>query len=838
MSDKQKPPQSNLSELVRQDQDALALTHSLWAPPNILCLRAAAKRLAELMKLLPTEFEALCAKGLPSQSQVSNWVIRLERRLQGTTNPSALDQAIVISPVEALTRPSGQQVRHPLSRYAMSEFSIYSLLLITPPLDDVGRAGFDRIAAWAVLFGITEHLNYSQDEYLQFAQTFHAYTTGRLAGKTWHKVAPFLLSKQSRLDGARRAIATLQQSATLSPSIARAEHATSLAEVIKVIEKTIGTLPLQEDGKPSRQAGQIAALITLLNNRALREYSTEPTEPGRPDAGGIDTPPVVRPPAIPPTVPTEKRDGTYYELEPLFIDAEEPEDADVSTPLYYTDDDGWDDDGWEDDLPEEELLGQPSVEIALVERPDQLEPGTLQVWSQNKLDFARRLAEHQPYGLDYVCMDTRQALVTTLCRLRTDEQDELSRIAASLILASVVTGRRISNLLNGILAQDNLDELTDDHLIILDPATNNLLLRLNKPELQQAPAKSSIPTGEWIAVPDHFGLCADLRALSLTEQVSLSHTINGILSPLLTQHQIKPAQLSQLLPRTMLELEGSFCTASLLTDWSAGNIAVNRYYLTPAATSLAGRYVKALESMLDLSDLSVPSQHHAYVGHPNTPPVSEIQRVVHALDLTLPGAQRQVRHNHITVQTVIMLSLAIGLRATINIQPGGIQLLDKNIAHLAEKGFTRLVCLPALLAEQLIAYEQHLSLLREVWKKQHGIDTPHDNLFFVFDEAGAPRPFYPRKLPHYLQMLGVESDLEVRGLRRLVFTWLYEHGEFGRSVDHFISHAVNGSQGFVLYSGVQIGDLRHIANFINEKLIAMDWPIAAGINHRHVAFRR
>lgn len=837
MSDQEKP-KSHLSQVIRSHPDALALTHSLWAPPTALCLRAAARRLAELMRLLPQEFAVLQrSKGLPTHNQIINWVMWLESGLRGVSTPNALAQALAISPAAALERPSGQQVRHPLSGYGMSEFSIYSLLLITPPSNDIGRAGFDRIVAWTTLYGIAEHLSYSQDEYLHFAESFHDYKTGGLAGKAWHEVAPFQLSKQGRLDGARRGIAALQQSATLSPVIARAEHARSIDDIIRVIEHIIGKLPIEPDGKLGRQAAQIAALLTLLNDRPLREYNTAPTEPIGPSSGGVDEPPSSPPPARPkPTAPLEERDGTYYELETLFLEAEAPTDTDISIPLYYTDD--GDDDDWDDDLPEEEQLGPPIDEITLVDREDQLEPSTLQIWSQNKLDFARRLAEHQPYGLDYVCMDTRQALVAALSRLRIDEQEEQTRLAASFILASLVTGRRLLNLLGGVLAHDSLDARTDDHLIIVNPAAGTLLLRLNKPELRLAPAQSSIVAGEWIAAPDHFGLCSTLRALSLAEQVRLSQTIEKILSPLLTTHQLRLEQLSQLLPRTMLETEGSFCTASLLTDWTVGNIAVNRHYLTPAASTVASRYAAALESMLGLSGLTAPAQPHAYVGHPNTPPVSEIQRTIHELAGVTPGMSLQMRHNHITVHTALMLSLAIGLRATVNIKPGGIQLLDKSIAHLTEKGFTRLVCLPDLLAEQLIAYEQHLSLLRAVWQRQHGTDKPHENLFFMFNDAGAAEPFSPKKLGEYLGALGIESDLEIRSLRRMVFTWLYEHGGFGRAVDHFISHAVNGSQAFVRYSGVQIGDLRKIADFINEKLVAMDWPIAAGINHHHAAFRR
>lgn len=825
-------PESNLSQIAQRHPTTLALCHSLWAPPNILCLRAAARRLAILITVLPEQFSELHSRGLPTRDQLLDWINWLEADLYGRSSPSDLEKSVAISPVEALQRANGQSVRHPLSGYGMSEFSIFSLLLITPPVDDMGSEGFDRIVAWVTVIGIAEHLGVSLDDYLRFADRFHQYKLDEPEGTSWVKIAPFQLRKQGRLDNARRGIATLQQSEFLSPVIAQAVHADNLDEIIMIIEEAIYKMPTLSDGRPSKEAGHIKSLLTLLNDSEVRERTLRQTKTKDPTSEAKDK--ASRSNTLSRTsMSTGLRDGTYYTLDSLFLESEAQEEPADSIPVYESEEE----DEWEDDLPEVEQRGLPVQEITQVEREAQLEPGTLQVWSQNKLDFTRRLAEYQPYGLDYVCMDIRKEVVRKLSNLLNANVPEPKRVGASFILACIISGRRISGLLRGVLHHDDLAPgISDDLLIIVNMASNTLWLRVNKPELKTAPAPSSIVPGEWIALADNFGLTRTLRPLSATEQLTIRPVIDEILLELLGPYQLKLEQLTQMLPRTMLEREGNFCTASLLTDWSAGNIAVNRHYLTPTSVTVAKRHVAALQSMLDLEGLSIPEQPETFVGHPNTPAVSEVERIIQELSRVTTSMSLEQRHNQIAIHTIILLSLSIGLRATVNIEPGGIQLLDKNIAHFTEKGFTRLVCLPELLAEQLVAYQQHLSLLDEIWQRRHGA-KPHSNLFFIFDKNGTPEPFAPGRLNEYLLDLGVVSDIDVRGLRRMVFTWLYEHGGFGRAIDHFISHAVNGSQAFVLHSGVQIGDLHKIAMFINEKLNAMHFPISPGINHHHVAFR-
>jgi|GEM_PF-5278443 len=829
---------SNISQVVRSHTIALALAHTLWAPPHALCLRAAARRLVELMDLLPLEFAALEKKGMPKRGQIIEWVYWLESVLRGISSPSKADLDIAISPIDALNRATGTKVRHPLSGYGMTEFPVYSLLLITPPSDDVGRAGFDKIAAYAAWFGISEHLSYSSDEYLHFVDTFQSYKSGNLSGSEWQDVAPFVLSKQGRLDNARRAVAALQQSASLSPLIAQAGHAERVSDIIYVINEIIQSLNHENSYGHRRLAGQINGLITLFNDKPPREYSTETKRsPESFSAQNVseDQSSSIRSSKSENIGTLEKREGTYYQLETLFLEPEAPDESDASIPLLYeneSDPEDWDENGEEDDKAEHS-----KQEISRVEREEQLEPSTLQVWSLNKLEFTRRIAEQQPFGLDYVCMDSRTELIGSLTNIVRNNQDKQESLAASYILATIVTGRRLQSLLGGVIAHDCPEPRTDNQLLIVEPTSRTLQLRLNKPELRLAPAKSSLKVGEWITVPDHLGISLSLLPLSLSEQVNLLRKIEEILPPLLITHQLRLEQLSQLLPRTMLELEGNFCTASLITDWNAGNIAVNRHYLTPAATTVAHRYSKALETMLDLPKHAVPPQSCEYVGHPNTLPLIDLRRTIHQLSSVTPGMSLQMRHNHITVMTVILLSLAIGMRATVNVQPGGIQLSDNSIAHFKEKGFVRLVCLPELVVQQLVAYEQHLSLLKFIWNKQFSTEAPHENLFFIFNDAETTEAFAPMRISEYLGRLGVESDMEIRSLRRIVFTWLYEHGGHGRAIDHFISHAINGSQAYVLYSGVQTGDLRKIADFIQQQLIAMDWPLAAGINHHHAAFR-
>lgn len=793
------------------------LLHLLWVPPEPRCLLAAVERLADLYERHPDCFTVIT---LPKPRELKAWSHTVKTIIRDLPK----DQQSVVA---TMTRADPLEViqqkewggTHPAYGY-ISGFPVYSSLLVTPPPLSQSIPGFDRLAALLIGQGLADHLEVDESAYIDYVQSFAVAKASKHTNSKIQPPDPPLAAIQ-RLREGDRAVRTLQRAEGLDALFDALSISETTAEAAKAVDEF--ATKLASAGEAGRIKGQLLGLARTLRDQPIREVkrrtgtkssSTSGTRPKPEDIEGLAAhldmerlstylsigqieanPLLTLSIPIPPPVPTPK-----------------PDDIDLVI-----------------DLPDVEVNGPPEIEVTQIDFEEQEEEATLEAWTHRRAEMMRRLAELQPFNLDYVPIDTRLALLADL--RRTIERQGHESYPAQLLLTSLATGRAPTTLSGRIqvtAAAPDFLTVSEETILVIQQNPPRIHTRINQVPLKNTDYANTRAVSTWLCLPDVFGLASMPQPEPAASQPA-PFDFDGLVSHL----SLRSSQVWQMLPKWMHQQEGEFSTAVLITDWAPENAAVNLHYLTPKASVVATRYLNGITSLLDLplqaEDQATCQEQIGWIGIPTCPTQELLEHAIDTLREPPTDGDFRKLHNHMALNTIMMLSYAIGQRHAIDIVVGGIELLRDNLAYFKEKGGRRLVVLPEHLAQQLKTYDLHRSVTEAVYLAQTGAESLHQHLFFLFDADGNPTAFKPGSFGKYLEALGGQFSCQLNALRRLVFTDLYETGKFGSVIDHYIGHASEGRRPFAEMSGVRMQSLRSVAMHVNDRLLELNWPIAMGL---------
>lgn len=497
------------------------------------------------------------------------------------------------------------------------------------------------------------------------------------------------------------------------------------------------------------------------------------------------------------------------------------------------------------DVAVEELLESLKLEVNELDFEEQeQDEQTLHALTVNAADFKRRLAERQPTRISYVGLDARIALRDFLLSKMKEPRTEIA-IAALGITLSWLFGRSLAKAFKELVViNDPFEELkaADNQSIILDIVNGCIWFKVNTTSAYPVNSADAVSVSKFIYVPDLLKI-TELQCLSLSESLLGANVVSSchaIYEEVWDRFGITKSQIKNMLFESFLTTEGHGCTAALVADVTDMSTKVNLHYLTPKARFVSVFYVKALEEMTGLDPQKVIfPEHYAkdkFVGMHMCPSNGLVKDVIHKLSCVVhqPGEFRRA-HNQITLATVMLLALSIGARDALGLNPNAFEVTNGGLCHYLEKDEMRLLVIPATLRSQLEAYDRHMKILRKVWSSQGGSSNLPEDLFFIFDEFGAPGRLHPKSFSIYLKQFAIDYNCPLNGLRRLLFTHLYQTFRFGAALDIYIGHACEGRRPWTEVCGVRLSTVQAISIFIEDFLSHLSWPIIEGCGHVHVS---
>ena len=492
----------------------------------------------------------------------------------------------------------------------------------------------------------------------------------------------------------------------------------------------------------------------------------------------------------------------------------------------------------DNDLAIEEVVELLPYQIDELDFEDQeQDEHTLNVVTMNAADFRRRLAERQPTRVSYVGLDARYDLAVYLHANMMGQGDDSA--ASILIALAWITGRdvkKLSSQLINIGEDEEVETLPNYYTVALNLNDRRLWIRLNQPDVYPVNSVNARQTKRWINVPDFMDVLKYAKALdqNAVNAVELREALDRQLADIQNQFGVSTGQIQNMLAETLIAHEGHGCTAALLTDVSDMSLRVNLHYLSPRRECVIDAYSDAMIEMLGL-----PNEHFTkkgnrsddFVGLHMCPSDASVHAAIHTLaSASIDTGEWQKAHNQIVLATIMLLAVSVGVRDALSLNPNAFEILNGyGICHYVEKNEIRVVYLPKSVIQQLIAYDEHRAVLKKIWCLTHADDEIHPDLFFLFDEEGHPTTFHPKSFSKYIEAFGVDYDMPLNGLRRLIFSRLYEMGQFGPYLDIFIGHATEGRRPWAQLSGARISELSLMAKEVDDLLrYEFEWPIVRG----------
>ena len=499
----------------------------------------------------------------------------------------------------------------------------------------------------------------------------------------------------------------------------------------------------------------------------------------------------------------------------------------------------------DNDLAIEEVVELLPYEVDKLDFEDQeQDEHTLKVVTINAADFRRRMAERQPTRVSYVGLDARYGLAVYL---QANMMGQGNDSAASILIALAwVTGRdveKLSSHLINIGADEEVETLPDYYTVALNLNDRRLWIRLNQPDVYPVNSVNARQTKRWINVPDFMDVLKYVKALdqNVINEVELGGALARHLVCIQKQFGISTGQIQNMLAETLIANEGHGCTAMLLTEVSTKSRLINLHYLSPRRDCVIDAYRDAMVEMLGL-----PNEHFTkkgnrsddFVGLHMCPSEASVHDAIHTLaSVPIDTGEWQKAHNQIVLATIMLLAASVGVRDALSLNPNAFEIFNGfGVCHYVEKSEMRVVYLPKLVIDQLLAYDEHHAVLNKIWRLTHSSDEIHPDLFFLFDDEGHPATFHPKSFSRYVEAFGVDFDMPLNGLRRLIFTRLYEMRDFGPYLDIFIGHATEGLRPWVQQSGARMSELSRIAKKIDDLLnFELNWPIVRGCSNAPVS---
>ena len=422
-------------------------------------------------------------------------------------------------------------------------------------------------------------------------------------------------------------------------------------------------------------------------------------------------------------------------------------------------------------------------------------------------------------------------------------------LAASLILASVVTGRPLEQLYpKGLRLIDSADipkTLSESVQTIFFPRLHAIALRVNKPNVKNINDWDGAQSvADFIWAPDYLRVGEKLSRMKgvIPEvwQTSVANKNNRIIieatTTLLAQLSLEGANASkvwQTLPRLMQSESGMFTGMAMLTDWSTANSRVDLHYHTVPATLLSKRYSAAISHITDIDsteciklEREIPRQNE-YVGAPNCPNNIAIKALIQQFEKAFKKFNNDVisTHNLTCLYTLMLCTAGFGLRHSIN--PGFSVTRYKNMAWVSyvEKGQHRQLLLPALVDHQLQHYDAHL--LRMKSRPLVKSLLSEGKRFFLLDERNAAqqKKLEPSKIGELLKAFNIDFPLPLNTLRRWMFSQQFIAGGRGIGTDFFGGHGVQGRLPLTATSSTTIDVYQETAQQMNEILVDAGWRV-------------
>lgn len=811
------------------------LLYIIDASPFLVCFVPAIDRLAYLLDKFPAAFSGL---QIPSASQLRAWTDQARRDIGSwSVKDRVLGEHLNKSGKEACLRASGR-TEHPLMGYGMWEWGTYAALLITKDRlsnNDEICDGFDQVAAWVIGIAIKYNLQLGKSSYFE---------RSKINNESPEEIEtnPY----RSRVVGAAQGLLRLQK--MLGPkdffeALARQNQtSTELRSTLSIMSDFLSTKRGEgEDEKEHLQSSErLAGIVRLLAEKSpakrnLHQNDDEssiksleqedqrerPNKLNLADLDGLKSLiDVDSYPTFLPTIPIQ------------FIDLETDEDPVFSQP---TDQDI--EFAADNDLALEEVVAQlPYILEELDFTEQEQDEQTLTALTENAADYRRRLAERQPTRISYVGLDARK----DLARYLTEQiQRSDARGSASLLVALAwLFGRNPEKLSSQLVVIDNSTdpEKLPSHLAIaLQPSSSCIWLKLNRPDVYPENSADARQTNRWLALPDALEINRTIveKSTSEIDATTLGSALAETLVEIKSSFGISRAQLKNMLLETLISEEGHGCTAALIGEINDLSMNINLHYLSPPARHVERAYSSAVFKLLGLErapEISV--QQSGFVGMHMCPSEGSVIKAISDL-ASFSGSAGEWRktHNQITISTMMLLAISLGARDALAYDPNAFEIINGyGVSHYREKGEMRVVVLPKILINQLQVYDQHMDVVRQLWLAETGTEEPSIDLFFLFDASGQPSTFHPKSFSRYLEDFGINYQTPLNGLRRLIFTRLYEH-HHGPALDFFIGHAVEGRRPWAQTSGAKLEPLGDIARHINEILMEMEWPIVRGCSH-------
>ena len=788
------------------------LLRVLWVPPDMVFLWAAVSRLHHFLCHHDDLFEPDIKLLFPLNG-ISDWLKTVARLAKHPVHAAKL-KPIVESPAAAQNRLR-QKSRHFLFGY-LSIFPAYVAILTARRRTDPLRQGHDRLSALFMAHAMAHQEMVTWGEYVDYLQQRPSSRTPVGSGNG--KTASHPLRHASSLTNASIVVRTLVEESPYDFMLALAK----LKNASEIDELRAGLI---SHGDVSQQLRTHLRYLASFLMERHHDHSPKTETNGR----ARKTPPTAPPPTKKPL------NGTFLETDFAQEDAAGSDANLVVIPIFTAHDALL---AAALDMPIEELVPPPSLTTSEIGSEDQVPDNTaIRIWTRNEVQWRRRMNQFHRWQPDYVNVDNRRGIILWLqkavVRAITQAGDSPkleSVVGPLLVLASIGIGRPARNLSQELMPLPSWDGMTAVAAnVVYDLEKSGFWVRVARPDTDAKPVFGARPISDYVLLPDYLACTVGMKYwysdLPSFNQAAIDQSIDEIHRHLQTAFGVSPTALWTQVPRGLLETSGHFSAGALLTAWRPVNAAVDLHYLTPRASTMVRRYRVAMRTLLGQShdpNIELPTvntpEPDGWIGMPNTPTWEHVEAILADFHqcarqpALLTSAQR---HNLMTLYTIMMLTFALGVRHTIEIDPKCREMETFDIAYFKEKGASRFLVVPCELGAQLRAYDRHRASVANWAQLQGKLDSLGNPLFFLLDTAENPELFHPTQFGSYLNSFNILFELPLNSLRRLVFTQLVELGLTGITLDYYIGHYADGREPFVIGSGVDISELAVLAEEID-----------------------
>lgn len=421
-----------------------------------------------------------------------------------------------------------------------------------------------------------------------------------------------------------------------------------------------------------------------------------------------------------------------------------------------------------------------------------------------------------------------------------------SGLAASLVMASLVTGRPLESIFPVGLHIDNAETFQEpdqkDVIAVFLPKMQAIAIRVNQSSVRKIYEWSGIHERKsFILVPDYLDVSALLNrfanVINSKSKSTLSNNekqIQEAARTVVNQLSINAANASkvwQLLPRIMQSESGMYTGMAMLTGWQSANSSVDLHYHTVPSKLLSRRYMSAMKSITNTRTFRKLEQslstQTGYVGSPNCPTDKAILDVITQFKIALMENKNDIiaSHNLKCLYTLMLCTAGFGLRHSI--RPKFKVSRFKSICWLSyvEKGQHRQLQLPKIIDEQLRSFDAHLGVMsaRKIVKSQ----LKDDRKFFLLDPHNETRilDFKPSDIEAYLEPYGIHFKLPLNSLRRWMFSQQFIAGVRGIGTDFYGGHGVRGRMPLSDKSSTRLAVYMEAAKGMDQILKNAGWEV-------------